>query len=130
MLKCRTLVFITSLFIAPTSSLFAASPGEPSLPYPDDGCSCFPETGFEDCCRAHDKIYYRGGSEADRAKADRELRQCIRGKGHTLMGDILYYSVRVGGVPWVPTPWRWGFGHPYLSQRGYAAGTGTDNTND
>ena len=128
MLNIRTLLFISSLFIA---SPLAASADEPSLPFPDDGCSCFPETDFEDCCREHDKIYYRGGSEADRAKADRELRRCIRDKGHTVMSNILYYSVRVGGVPWVPTPWRWGFGYPYLrGQRGYAQDTGTENTHD
>ena len=38
-----------------------------------------PSTGDigETCCRAHDKAYEIGGTEIDRLRADRALRDCI-----------------------------------------------------
>ena len=122
----RSLLITFSLFLLPASSSLAAHLDKPPLPYPDDGCTCFPESRFDDCCRAHDRIYYQGGTKEDRLKADHELRQCIRNKGYSIMDDVLYFSVRIGGVPWVPTPWRWGFGYPYKEgHRGYASQPGT-----
>lgn len=26
------------------------------------------------------------------------------------MGSIMYLGIRIGGSPWLPTPWRWGYG--------------------
>jgi hypothetical protein len=38
------------------------------------------------------------------------------------------FGVRLGGVPWTPFHWRWGYGHPwphgYLAER--ASTTGGD----
>lgn len=31
----------------------------------------------------------------------------------------MFHAVRVGGVPWLPTSWRWGYGHAYLSSFWY-----------
>ena len=52
-----------------------------------------------------------------RSQADRAFRQCIEAANHPLLGGIYYYSVRIGGTPYLPTPWRWGFGWDY--PRGY-----------
>ena len=38
------------------------------------------------------------------------LRDCVRGKGHKYLAPLMYLAVRVGGVSWLPTPFRWGFG--------------------
>ncbi|NKB76274.1 MAG: hypothetical protein GKR96_04345 [Gammaproteobacteria bacterium] len=78
-----------------------------------DGCSLVPDFGFGDCCDTHDIVYWRGGSPRMRQAADRELRQCIREKGNPLLSELYYLGVRVGGVSWLPTPWRWGFGWHY-----------------
>lgn len=26
------------------------------------------------------------------------------------MASVFYSGVRMGGTPWLPTPWRWGYG--------------------
>jgi hypothetical protein len=26
------------------------------------------------------------------------------------IGSLFYAGVRLGGAPWLPTPWRWGYG--------------------
>ncbi len=35
--------------------------------------------------------------------------QCVNNKTN-IMGNIMYIGVRIGGSPWLPTPWRWGYG--------------------
>ena len=30
-----------------------------------------------------------------------------------LPGVLMFLGVRFGGVHWLPTHWRWGFGHDY-----------------
>ncbi len=37
------------------------------------GCSLFPDGDYKDCCAAHDKAYYFGGSWKKRLKADNFL---------------------------------------------------------
>jgi hypothetical protein len=36
------------------------------------------------------------------------------------MSSLFYAAVRVGGTPWLPTPWRWGYGWDEWP-RGYEA---------
>ncbi len=78
--------------------------------FKSDGCSFFPDGDYRDCCVEHDKAYYFGGAKAERKAADRQLCDCVRAKGHRLLGPLMYLGVRVGGVAWLPTPFRWGFG--------------------
>ncbi len=78
-----------------------------------DGCSVMPDFGFGDCCDIHDVSYWRGGSMALRKTADLTLRQCIQKRGYPTLSRIYYWGVRMGGVSWLPTPWRWGFGWEY-----------------
>lgn len=67
------------------------------------------------CCDAHDEHYWYGGSHEQRLKCDQELRDCVAALGDTkiervafwCVGQIMYYAVRVGGSPKLPTPWRW-----------------------
>ncbi|MFY0691112.1 MAG: hypothetical protein JXR14_04225 [Paracoccaceae bacterium] len=95
---------------------------------------------WETCCIAHDRAYHMAGGAADaeasftaRATADWELRQCIVDTGaqiaaqtpgdpnlptlgvtqaYTMIGDMIYSAVRLGGGPCSGLPWRWGFGYP------------------
>ena len=86
-------------------------PGPPDKPFHSDGCSCFPDLDYGDCCVDHDRIYWRGGSPDQRRAADEALRQCIAAKGRPVLARAMYWGVRIGGHGWLPTPWRWGFGH-------------------
>lgn len=81
-----------------------------------DGCTCFPEgiigqpDLWEEHCRKHDYLYWKGGTREERKAADRLLREGIRSEGKPLIAQVAYTGVRIGGTPWLPTSWRWGFG--------------------
>jgi len=93
------------------------------------------------CCVAHDRAYHAGGgrradagaSYTARRRADDQLRQCVIQTGERRMqvlmadyglsrnqvsalyrsiADVMYQTVRLGGVPCTGLPWRWGFGWP------------------
>lgn len=93
-------------------------------PFTSDGCSLFPDKapiGDADwcgCCLAHDRAYWRGGTEEQRRAADDELETCVRkATGGEALAKAMRAGVRVGGTPVLPTPFRWGYGWPY--DRGY-----------
>lgn len=92
-------------------------------PFSSDGCSAFPDGTihhqqlWHGCCVAHDLAYWQGGDYAQRLAADVELRQCVAALGQQSVAGIMLLGVRVGGSPWWPTKFRWGYGWPYL--RGY-----------
>lgn len=97
-------------------------------PFTTDGCSLFPDRALVgsadwcDCCLAHDLAYWRGGTEAQRLDADRELRACVARKtGNHALAETMFVGVRTGGRPQLNTPFRWGYGWPY--GRGYRAVT-------
>jgi hypothetical protein len=54
-----------------------------------------------------------GGTREQRERADLELRECVAEKGHPVVAWMMYHGVRAGGVWWLPTPFRWGFGWDY-----------------
>lgn len=83
----------------------------PEKPFHSDGCSCFPDLDYADCCVAHDRVYWQGGSPEQRRAADEALRRCIAAKGRPMLAHVVFWGVRLGGHGWLPTPWRWGFGH-------------------
>lgn len=90
-------------------------------PFKSDGCSggmsalwrCVTNHNppWEGACETHDRHYYMGGSPKDRLAADRQLAANVCMSGYPIMAAVMYYSVRVGGHPWLPLPWRWGFGY-------------------
>ncbi len=55
--------------------------------------------------------YWCGGSLLDRLHSDLALARCV---GRPPLGMLMFLGVRLGGSFLLPTPWRWGFGHPYL----------------
>ncbi len=117
-----TLYLIAIAIIAISTSAVASHLKQPPIPYSDDGCSCVPDFNFVQCCRDHDRAYYHGGSAEQRARADERFRQCIREKGHGVLDDVYYIGVRINAVPWLPTPFRWGFGYSFRKgHRGYTA---------
>ena len=92
-------------------------------PFSTDGCSAFPDGGPQqkdlwlDCCIAHDRAYWLGGTYTQREAADEHLRQCVQEVGEPAVAALMLIGVRVGGSPFWPTPYRWGYGWPY--PRGY-----------
>lgn len=94
-------------------------------PFTSDGCSSFPNGTFQQnelwllCCVAHDYTYWKGGTFQDRVAADKELEACVSAVGEPAIALLMLAGVRVGGTPYLPTRFRWGYGWPY--PRGYKA---------
>ena len=92
-------------------------------PFTTDGCSSFPDGSIEqqslwvNCCIRHDLAYWKGGTSEQRLKADNDLRACVSQTGEPEIASIMLAGVRVGGSPYFPTAYRWGYGWPY--PRGY-----------
>lgn len=90
-----------------------------------DGCSDFPDGTVGQrylwlhCCIAHDKAYWAGGTYKQRLAADRGLEACVTRTGEPRIARLMLAGVRVGGAPWWPTRFRWGYGWPY--SHGYRA---------
>lgn len=82
----------------------------PPKPFVSDGCSCWPDWDWVECCVEHDLVYWIGGTREERKAADRELATCVSKRGYPFIARVMYLGVRTGGVWWLPTPFRWGFG--------------------
>jgi len=91
----------------------ALSGALPPKPFTSDGCSCWPDGDWLACCVKHDLLYWQGGSRVERKAADLALRTCLSEQGHPIVGQVMFLGVRVVGVWWLPTPFRWGFGWNY-----------------
>ena len=94
-------------------------------PFTTDGCSLFPDGDQDDnskwmaCCVKHDYAYWKGGTEGQREFADLALQRCVADLGENSISAMMLLGVRLGGGPYYPTSYRWGYGWPYL--RGYQA---------
>jgi hypothetical protein len=71
------------------------------------------------CCIRHDLAYWKGGTYEERLAADQALEACVARVGEPEIARLMLAGVRVGGAPYFPTSYRWGYGWPYL--RGYKA---------
>ena len=93
------------------------------VPFASDGCSRFPDGTlsqrelWKHCCYQHDLAYWRGGTREERRVADRGLRECVKEVRDPALAFMMEKGVRVGGAPWWPTRYRWGYGWSY--GRGY-----------
>lgn len=88
-------------------------------PFASDGCSAFPDGTFKqnelwlECCIDHDYSYWKGGSYGERKQADKNLQTCVAKIGEPGVALLMLAGVRVGGSPFWPTTFRWGYGWPY-----------------
>ncbi len=88
-------------------------------PFSSDGCSAFPDgTPWQQqlwlsCCHHHDFAYWKGGTYLERKEADHELQRCVATIGEPEIANLMLAGVRVGGTPFLPTSFRWGYGWPY-----------------
>jgi hypothetical protein len=119
----RVIVAAACLLLIAAASSHAQSPTVPNAdsgnkrPLPaefvSDGCTGFPDCNYRDCCVEHDRDYYFGGTSKERWSSDKRLYKCVRSKPgwqNKLIAPLMWVGVRVGGVSFLPTPFRWGFG--------------------
>ena len=105
-------VFVFYLFSVVVSA-------EDIKPFTSDGCSVFPDGTFVQkelwlsCCTAHDYSYWQGGTYEARLAADQQLQQCVSKVGEPQIAQLMLTGVRVGGSPYFPTSFRWGYGWSY-----------------
>lgn len=108
------LVFLVIFFLASIDVV-----ADNIRPFTSDGCSAFPDGTFQQkelwltCCTAHDYTYWQGGTYQERLNADKELHQCVAKVGEPHVAKLMLAGVRVGGSPYLPTSFRWGYGWPY-----------------
>ena len=85
-------------------------------PFASDGCSAFPDgtPGQQElwlqCCTAHDRAYWKGGTYQQRVDADLALQRCVAQVDQPEIAAVMLIGVRVGGSPVFPTRFRWGYG--------------------
>lgn len=124
---------VPALFPAVTIFAFLlaqAARADELKPFTSDGCSAFPDGTPQqqdlwlNCCIAHDFAYWKGGTYAERLAADEALEQCVANLGEPEVGKLMLAGVRVGGTPFLPTSFRWGYGWKY--PRYYRALTDTE----
>jgi len=89
-------------------------------PFSSDGCSLFPDSAIiseEDwcsCCFEHDIAYWKGGTKAERQRADEALKSCVISKtANEALANVMYEGVRIGGSPYFYNWYRWGYGWGY-----------------
>ena len=88
-------------------------------PFTSDGCSSFPDGTLEQndlwlsCCTKHDYAYWKGGTYQERLDSDRALETCVAKVGEPAIALLMLAGVRVGGSPFFPTKFRWGYGWSY-----------------
>jgi hypothetical protein len=88
----------------------------PTRPFTSDGCTLSPNWNVFHCCVEHDMDYWCGGTKEERKNSDFIFRQCVQEQSDT--ASLFYWiGVRVGGISYLPTPWRWGYGHKFLHDK-------------
>lgn len=87
--------------------------------FTSDGCSAFPDGTFKQkelwlsCCISHDYDYWQGGTYQQRLTSDQALKSCVAKVGQPKIAALMLAGVRVGGTPYLPTKFRWGYGWSY-----------------
>lgn len=88
----------------------ARYPSLPPHPFTTDGCTLWLDGDWVQCCVEHDIAYWCGGSAEERERSDETFRDCIAAAGSPNMAAWMLATVRIGGFPWYPVSWRWGYG--------------------
>ncbi len=86
----------------------------PEREFRTDGCTLWPDSDWQACCVEHDMTYWCGGTAEERKAADKAIRECVAETGHPLVGSLMSGVIRVTGLRFFPTPWRWGYGWPWI----------------
>ncbi len=78
---------------------------------------------WRSCCEGHDRAYYYGGTAEEKRIADEKLMACVSEKfGDStkgrLLGKGMEMAVKLGGKPYYPTSYRWGYGEDFRETTG------------
>lgn len=111
--SCYRLILLIAIMIVAVGC--SSYPG--IRPFKTDGCSMCPDGSWGHCCEAHDIPYWKGGTAGERWDADVAMFKCVREETNWLWASVMFVGVRIGGFPYWPFPWRWGFGWDYA--KGY-----------
>ncbi len=115
----KTISVILVITIALLLFKIDLSQAGPLKPFVSDGCSVFPDGTFEQkelwlsCCIQHDYDYWQGGTRQQRLNSDETLKTCVAKVGQPEIAALMLAGVRVGGTPYLPTKFRWGYGWSY-----------------
>lgn len=88
-------------------------------PFTSDGCSVFPDGNLEQnqlwlsCCIEHDYDYWHGGTYQQKLASDQRLASCVANLGQPEVASLMKLGVTLGGTPYFPTQFRWGYGWSY-----------------
>lgn len=83
------------------------------------GYAATPLPPWEKACEAHDHKYHPGGTYVDRVNADIGLMKDVLELGYPRLAVLMFVGVRIGGGPYVPRGWRWGYAYKYWRLLGY-----------
>ncbi|MFT6791435.1 MAG: hypothetical protein ACJA04_000637 [Cellvibrionaceae bacterium] len=109
----KNLVYVISILF------FVEVSADELKPFASDGCSAFPDGTVDQntlwlrCCTDHDYTYWKGGTYKERQEADTALRECVGKLGEAEIAILMLAGVRIGGTPFLPTTFRWGYGWSY-----------------
>lgn len=112
-------MFIRQLIISSLLIVSAYVQADTLKPFTSDGCSAFPDGTIGQknlwlaCCQRHDFDYWQGGTYQQRLDSDQQLKQCVSEVGEPTIAALMLAGVRVGGTPYLPTTFRWGYGWSY-----------------
>lgn len=107
-------LFLVFILLLPGSAI-----SDKLSPFTSDGCSAFPDGTLKQselwlaCCRKRDFDYWKGGTYSERLESDKALKECVSKVGESEIALLMLAGVRVGGTPFLPTKFRWGYGWSY-----------------
>jgi len=67
----------------------------PPRPFRTDGCTCWWNDGWADCCVEHDMRYWCGGPGELRHATDAELRRCVGADHSEVVAFLMYLGTRL-----------------------------------
>jgi hypothetical protein len=112
-------MFFRQLIVSSLLLVSAYVQADTLAPFTSDGCSAFPDGTIDQknlwlkCCQRHDFDYWQGGTYQQRIVSDQQLKQCVADVGEPTIAVLMLAGVRVGGTPYLPTSFRWGYGWSY-----------------
>ena len=79
-------------------------------PFATDHCTLVKDYDQNKCCVKRDWAYWKRGTFQERWEADSQFLECIKGTSSKFLAPFRWSGVRVGGMGFLPTGSRWGYG--------------------
>ena len=111
--KILFIIILTNFTIFTFASLTYANELKPFV---TDYCTMFVDgtssrpTLWRDCCVEHDIRYWFGGTNANKDKADTELKACVKKVAGITWANLIYVGVRAGHFSPIKGKYKWSWG--------------------